>query len=147
MEPRTTQQFVKGQTILHEGTLGDRTYKIVSGEVVICKKSSGGSLVPLAKLGSGEIFGEMYLFDPQKARTATAIAVSSEVKVEVLFQDELQDMLGHLSPSTHGIFEGMSKRLSRTSKRYADMIKLKPATQLPDGSIRTGEFIKRHAET
>lgn len=144
MSSRPTQQFVKGQTIVQEGSRGDRSFKIIRGEVVICKKSGSGNLVPIAKLGNGEIFGEMYLFEDENLRTATAIAVSSEVMVEIYYQDEFQQMFQTLNPSTRNIFEGMSKRLRKTSDSFTEMVEpKKAASQLPDGSIRESAFIKR----
>lgn len=144
MSSRPTQQFVKGQTILMEGAPGDRTYKIISGDVIICKKNRDGHLVPIAKLGAGEIFGEMYLFDGNKTRSASAIAVSSEVNVEVYFQNELEEMLSKLSPHTKDIFDGLSNRLRRTSDKYIEMAPAKSMSQLPDGTLKPNNtFIRR----
>lgn len=144
MASRPTQHFVKGQTILMEGSEGDRTYRIVTGEVVICKKNQTGNLVPIAKLGPGEIFGEMYLFDGSKTRTASAIAVSSEVLLEIIFQDELVSMLNRLSTSAAAIFEGLSARLQKTSDRFVEMAPAKPIAQLPDGTLKkAGDFIRK----
>lgn len=146
MSSRPTQQFIKGQTILQEGAPGDRTYKIISGDVIICKNNKDGNLVPIAKLGAGEIFGEMYLFDGKKTRTASAIAVSSEVSVEVYFQDELETMLSQLSEHTKDIFEGLSNRLRKTSNKYVAMTPSK-MTSLPDGSVRpSNTFIRRNPQ-
>lgn len=145
MSSRPTQQFVKGQTILQEGAEGDRTYRILAGEVVIYKKNCHGNLVPIAKLGAGEIFGEMYLFEGSKTRSASAVAVSADVTLEIYFQDELQEMLSRLSPHTLGIFEGLSLRLQKTSSKFADMVPAQAFSQLPDGTIKpSGSFIRRN---
>ena len=145
MASRPLQQFAKGQMILEEGSIGDRSFKILSGEVIICKKSVNGNLVPIAKLGSGEIFGEMYLFDADNLRTASAIAVSSEVTVEVYHQKDMNQIFSQVRPSTIHLFEGLSKRLKRTSNSYADMVEPRQVPAgLPDGSIQEGnDFIKR----
>lgn len=145
MSSRPIQQFVKGQTIVQEGSRGDRSFKIIRGEVVICKNSENGNLVPIAKLGNGEIFGEMYLFDSESTRSATVIAVSSEVMVEVYSQSELVSMFRGLNSSTQHIFEGMSKRLKKTSSSYVGMLEPpKKATSLPDGSLRDSTIITRN---
>jgi CRP/FNR family transcriptional regulator, cyclic AMP receptor protein len=144
MAARPTQHFVKGQTILLEGSEGDRTYRIITGEVLICKKNHNGNLVPIAKLGPGEIFGEMYLFEGSKTRTASAIAVSTEVMLEVIFQEELVSMLNRISTSAISIFEALSKRLQKTSDNYVEMAPAKPISQLPDGTLtKTGGFIRK----
>lgn len=147
MSVRPIQQFAKGQAILQEGSLGDRSYKIISGEVVICKQGSNGNLVPVAKLGCGEFFGEMYLFDSQHRRTATAIAISGEVVVEVYYQEEFTHIFQTLSPATQNIFKGLSKRLKKISGNYVEMVEPKQApVQLPDGAIRESTVIKRSNE-
>jgi CRP/FNR family cyclic AMP-dependent transcriptional regulator len=135
---RPTQQFIKGQTILLEGAPGDRSFLILSGEVVICKKSEQGDLVPIAKLGAGEMFGEMYLFDAGKSRTASAIALTSDVNLEVIFQDELQSMLGNLHPAVNRIFQGLSMRLQKISGKYVQAASQKSFSQLPDGTLKPG---------
>lgn len=146
MTSRPTQHFVKGQTILLEGSEGDRTYRIITGEVVICKRNPAGNLVPIAKLGPGEIFGEMYLFEEAKTRTASVIALSTDVNVEVIFQDELQGMLNKLSASALTIFEGLSRRLQNTSASYVKLAPAKPISQLPDGTLRHSDGFIRKAK-
>lgn len=144
MSSRPIQQFVKGQTIVQEGSPGDRSYRIIRGEVIICKHGNHGNLVPIAKLGCGEMFGEMYLFENEKTRTATAIAISSEVMLEVYYQEELTSMFESLSPASRHIFEGLSKRLKKTSSHYIEMVEPKQsAVSLPDGTVQTSTFIKR----
>jgi CRP-like cAMP-binding protein len=127
MAERSTQQFTRGQTILLEGTPGDRTFRILSGEVVICKKSSSGEQIPLAKLGTGEMFGEMYLFNQELNRTASAIALSTEVNLEVLPQDELHSMMKGLHPAINRIFEGLSLRLNRVTGKYVQTVSAQKA--------------------
>jgi CRP/FNR family transcriptional regulator, cyclic AMP receptor protein len=127
MAERSTQQFSRGQTILLEGTPGDRTFRILSGEVVICKKSSSGKQVPLAKLGAGEMFGEMYLFSQDLSRTASAIALSSEVNLEVVPHDEVRTMMKGLHPAINRIFEGLSIRLHRVTAKYVQTVSAREA--------------------
>lgn len=147
MGNRPTQQFIKGQTILQEGTLGDRTFRILSGEVIICKKNDRGDLVPIAKLGTGEMFGEMYLFDDSRTRTASAIALTGDVNLEVIFQDELQGMLGNLHPAVNRIFQGLSMRLQRISGKYVQAATQKAFSQLPDGRLKSSDsYIHRPME-
>lgn len=148
MSSRPTQRFIKGQTIVQEGSVGDRSFKIVSGEVVVCKKNADGNLIPIAKLGQDELFGEMYLFEDDHTRSATVIAISSEVELEIYFQNELIELFGQLAPSTRQIFAGMAHRLKKTSSQYANTVQAHQtetvAVQLPDGSIReSSSFVKR----
>jgi CRP-like cAMP-binding protein len=112
------KHFLKGETIITEGTLGDRTFKILSGEVVICKCGGSTQLVPIARLGEGEIFGEMYLLDNHGYRSASVIA-ATDVEVQVFFQEEVSEMLQPLSGNARAIIESLSRRLRSTSHEYA----------------------------
>jgi CRP/FNR family cyclic AMP-dependent transcriptional regulator len=145
MASRPILQFVKGQTIIKEGGAGDRSFKILQGEVVICKNNGSGGLVPITKLGQGEIFGEMYLFDLENERSATVIAVSSEVTVEVYSQAELLQMLEALSDSSQLIFEGLSQRLKKTSHSYVALTEhQKTSVPLPNAPIQDSKVITQH---
>jgi CRP-like cAMP-binding protein len=145
MALRPIQQFVKGQTIITEGSQGDRSFKILQGEVMICKHNEGGGLVPIAKLGQDEIFGEMYLFDLEKERSATVIAVSSEVILEIYSQAELLKMLEVLSVSSKHIFEGLSQRLKKTSHSYVALTEhQKTSVPLPNAPIQDSKVITQH---
>jgi CRP/FNR family cyclic AMP-dependent transcriptional regulator len=141
MTNRPSKQYQRGQTILLEGEPGDCSYRILSGEVVICKQSVDGAQVPIARLREGEMFGEMYLFEQAMSRTASAIAFSAEVTVEVLGRDEMQNWLSQLSPRIQSIVQGMSKRLQKISGKYTHTLTLqkakKAAAQGPDTSSDT----------
>jgi CRP-like cAMP-binding protein len=122
------EAFHKGEIILAEGTRGDRTYRILSGEVVICKESKRRKKIPIAILGPGEVFGEMYLLDKTGYRSATAIAVSNVV-VEVISEYEMRESLKALPPHLSTMLSTVSQRLRKTSQHYA----LQVATKRPKG--------------
>lgn len=144
MATRPTQQYLKGQTIIEEGEKGDHTFKIVNGEVVVCLQNKHKELVPIAKLGQGEIFGEMYLFENNGRRTATVVASSNYVEVEVYFKDEMDYLLNSLNPAAMTLMKGFSKRLSTTTRSCADLVKDERYTKLPDGTVKqTGMRIQR----
>ncbi len=143
MRPRPIRQFRKGQTIIQEGSVGDCSFKILVGEVIICKHNQQGNLIPVAKVGPSEMFGEMYLFESNHIRTATAIAVSDTVSVEIYSQNELSEMLAPLSESTRDIFKGLSQRLKIVSDSYTDMAQTAQAQ--PAVAVDSGQntFITR----
>ena len=67
-------QYDKNELIIKEGDYGISIYKILKGTVKVFKKS-GGTEIPLAKLGPGEIFGEMtFLNHLLEARSDTPSA-------------------------------------------------------------------------
>lgn len=74
--------YEPGQEIVTEGDIGQRLYVIQTGEVEVVQATSpaGSEAAPLAKLGPGDHFGEIAVFEGTR-RSATVRAVS---RVEVL---------------------------------------------------------------
>lgn len=72
------REFVDGQPVFAEGSLGDAMYFISSGAVRIEKRTgtSAGAHKTLAILEAGDYFGEMALFD-QQPRSASAVAAGA----------------------------------------------------------------------
>ena len=68
--------YPKGQIIFHRGDPGDSLHIIVNGEVRIMLPSREGEEMTLARLGPGDFFGDLCLFDGGP-RSATAIAVEA----------------------------------------------------------------------
>jgi HEAT repeat protein len=73
-EALAQKEFLAGEKVFAEGSLGAELCIVFRGSVVIRKKS-GTAERELAQLGPGECFGEMALFDAAP-RSATALAVS-----------------------------------------------------------------------
>lgn len=132
---KVIQTFGKGEVIIPEGAKGDRTYKVLSGQVLICKKNGQGKMIPIAKLGEGEIFGEMYLFEHSGARSATVIA-SNDVKVEVFFQDQIEKELEDAPPEVRQMLNSFHQRLRNTTGNFASLFKEKMIVELPDGTMK-----------
>ncbi|MEA5445370.1 EAL domain-containing protein [Gammaproteobacteria bacterium AB-CW1] len=75
------QHFAAGQEIFAQGDRGDRAYFIDRGAVEISTDKAGRKVV-LARLGSGELFGELALIN-QQTRSATAVAVEDTEVVSI----------------------------------------------------------------
>lgn len=132
---KVIQHFGKGETIFPEGSKGDRIYRIVSGEVLICKKSVQGKTIPISRLREGEIFGEMYLFDDNGDRSASVMAVS-DLKVEVYFEEEIQAELVNAPPEVKQMLVSFTNRLKNTTGNFASLFKEKMIVELPDGTMK-----------
>jgi len=63
------EHFEPGQEVFHQGDLGDRIYSIVAGAADVVHDGGDRETV-LARLGPGDLFGEMALLD-QTVRNAT----------------------------------------------------------------------------
>ena len=82
----------RGQVLLREGDGGDEMFLVRSGSLVISKGVTGRVEQVLARVGPGDFFGEMALFD-RSPRSAT-IQADSETMLLVLDRaalDKLKD--------------------------------------------------------
>ncbi len=113
-----TKNFQPNEIIIAEGTFGDQTFRILSGKVLIYKEAGNSQRIPIAVLGPDEVFGEMYLMDHAGFRSATAIA-KTEVTVQVLTREELQQAMESTPDIIQSILNTMSKRLEQTSQECA----------------------------
>jgi tetratricopeptide (TPR) repeat protein len=80
----------EGSVILNEGDPGSSMYLIVSGEVKVYTRSTGGT-VYLARLGEGDFFGEVSVLTG-KPRTAT-ITASQRTELLRLDKEKLDNAL------------------------------------------------------
>jgi len=80
--------YPAGSIIIRQGEPGgDKMYIIESGTVEVSLEVKGGEIIPITKLGQGEFFGEMSLFD-EKIRSATITAVT-DVTLEVIEKKQI----------------------------------------------------------
>lgn len=71
-----TRKYEAGQAIFMKNEPGDGIYGVLAGEVEISTTSETGKEVVVARLGKGEILGEIATFD-DKGRSANATARSA----------------------------------------------------------------------
>lgn len=91
-----TLSFRPGQTILFKGATVDGLHVVVSGGAEVFLKASNKTMVRVAELGAGEVFGEMSIVEMGTAgATIKASAAGAEVLMipqesfrRVLQQDE-----------------------------------------------------------
>jgi uncharacterized membrane protein len=105
--------FTAGETIFRQGDAGDAMYIIESGDVQIRLFGDLGRALPLRKLGVGEFFGELSMFDRQP-RSASAVATTDAVLLE-LRHDAFAGYLSKRPRVALTIFRTMSLRLRETN--------------------------------
>jgi len=76
-----------GETLFRTGEPGESLYVVRSGEIELFIKDTAGQKIPLAIVGTGEVFGELALLN-RSPRTATAIALADSQLLE-LDRDDL----------------------------------------------------------
>lgn len=99
-----------GEVIFKEGEKGEVMYVIQSGKVRITRDGASGSLT-LGILESGEIFGEMALFD-RLPRSATAVA-SGDARILSVDRKKLFPTISRDPTLLFKILETMSGRIRR----------------------------------
>ncbi len=110
--------YANGEAICREGEKGEVMYVVQSGKVKITKHTSSGELT-LATLGSGDIFGEMALFD-KLPRSATAMALG-EARVLSIDKKKLFLTISRDPTLVFKILETMSQRIRRLNENMAGL--------------------------
>lgn len=87
---RHERHYLAGEVVFDQGDEGQAIYAIADGEVNIVRLDDGRSF-PLARLGRGEIFGELALLD-QAPRAAQARA-HDECTLVVFFRADFMSLL------------------------------------------------------
>ena len=91
----------KGQILLKEGDAGEEMFLVRRGSVVVSKAVTGPVEQVLARMGPGDFFGEMSLFD-RSPRSAT-IQAESDVTLLALDREAMR-RLTELSPRAAAAF-------------------------------------------
>jgi HEAT repeat protein/MFS family permease len=105
--------FLPDETIFEEGSVGEDFYIISEGEVSV-RTDSAGVQVERARLGSGDFFGEMALFDDEP-RSATCVAAVS-CTLLVLDRGRFYGLIEQMPQLGLAICKTLSQRLRRTER-------------------------------
>jgi CRP-like cAMP-binding protein len=91
----------RGQVLVREGEAGEEMFVVLRGSMVISKAVTGRVEQVLARMGPGDFFGEMSLFD-RSPRSAT-VQADSDATLLVLDRQALR-RLTELSPRAAAAF-------------------------------------------
>ncbi|MHC4871605.1 MAG: cyclic nucleotide-binding domain-containing protein [Planctomycetota bacterium] len=150
------RQLQPGEVPLQQGQKGDCLYVIKSGLVVIEKDMPEGNKVELARLGSGETFGEMSLLSGENCNAS--VRVMEESIVTAISGEDLDNVMC-TNPTLHRFFGHLFiERLKATNVKLEEelqrgmngrlsMISLMDLLQSLLMSRLTGKFqLKRSSE-
>ena len=115
-EKFTRMEFSKGDVLLKEGEVGDAAFVIVKGKVEIRVGQFGRNPQPLATRTSGDVIGELALFD-NRPHMASAVAVEDTV-VNAMSRDEFRRRLEEMDP----VMRGIMKLMVRRTREMADAL-------------------------
>ncbi|MBI4589909.1 MAG: cyclic nucleotide-binding domain-containing protein [Candidatus Rokubacteria bacterium] len=98
LQPR---RLTKGEVLFREGDKGEELYLIREGTVVVSKPVIGRVEQVLARMGPGEFFGEMSLFD--RAPRSATIQAETDALLLCLDRESLQQLV-EISPRAAAAF-------------------------------------------
>ncbi len=107
--------FLKGERIIKFGDAGSTAYVVVAGEVSVDvpgNNASGPETVTLARLGPGELFGELALLT-NRPRT-TEVTARTDTDLMVLERRVFQQQLQNDPKRMHQVLEMIANRLANT---------------------------------
>lgn len=110
------QRLAPGETLFQRGEEGDAAYVVLSGAVrpVI---AANGREVGLARLGPGELFGEVAVLC-DRPRTAGVVAEGDTVILRIE-ATELRALLAEFPDLALELIRSLASRLERTSADFA----------------------------
>jgi CRP-like cAMP-binding protein len=106
------EQFTPGTLIVRQGEAPDHFYIILEGEVEVFHTGANNIIIPIARLGRGEYFGEIGLL-VDRPRITSVRAITS-VKTISFDQEEFATWMTVFPSSQHGIKQTAQQRLRET---------------------------------
>ena len=122
-ELRSTMHEVhlgRGDVLFSEGDEGDRLYVVTEGKVKLGRTSQDGRENLLAILGTGEMFGELSLFDPGP-RTSTATSITATTLIG-LGNADLDPWIKRRPEVSIAMLRALARRLRRTNDNLSDLV-------------------------
>jgi CRP-like cAMP-binding protein len=110
--PRT---FGLGEVVFREGDQSDTCYIVRSGRARAVREHSDGRTITLATFGSGDIFGELAMFDAER-RSATVETLEETEVVAVLGGDMRRLVRAHPDIAVK-LLAALGRRLRETNER------------------------------
>ncbi len=110
-----------GEVLFEERDAGDTLIVVVSGQVSLRCDTGGGEVVELARVGPGDVFGELAVLSPAP-RSATAVALTALTGL-VLGRSLFNALLGERDPAAEALLRAITRRtchrLRQTDARIA----------------------------
>jgi hypothetical protein len=127
------REYADSAVICQQGDPGDRMYVIQAGRATVLREE-GGVEVVVGELKSGDVFGEMAIFDRQP-RSAT---VRAKGVARVLTLDKRAFLRQvHEDPSlAYRVLEGMSLRIRRLDAELSEIRRLPQQGAVPSAQAR-----------
>jgi CRP-like cAMP-binding protein len=104
-----------GEIVIKEGDAGETMYLLIKGEVSVIKVQGEDHEIELDRIGAGDYFGEMALFEDVK-RSAT-IRTEQESRLLVLHKQEFKEIVREYPQIALNICKVLSGRIRKLHKK------------------------------
>jgi CRP/FNR family cyclic AMP-dependent transcriptional regulator len=112
----------KGDVIIEENSLGQALYLVEQGEVKVVK-GEGKASREIARLGRGELFGEMSLIENEL--TSASVICSTDVDLLVIHRREFEGLLAGNQSLALKVYKSfcrmLSERLRKTTQELSQL--------------------------
>lgn len=103
----------RGEVIIHQGEMGVSAFLIQSGDVVVFTESDG-KRVELARMGAGQIIGDMALV--VDAPRSASVQALTDCNLIVITRDVLNEKLQKSDPTIRALVQMLMKRIALNNK-------------------------------
>lgn len=130
----------KGDVIIEESALGQALYLIEQGEVKVLK-GEGDDQDEVARLGRGELFGEMSLVENDL--TSASVICATDTELYVIRRDEFEGLMSENQALALKVYKSfcrmLSERLRKTTEEFSRRGKGKSKPRAGSGSKKKGK--------
>src|ERR1700756_1815962 len=116
-EVTVPRRFDSGEVVFREGDESDTCYVVRSGQARAVRGHPDGRTITLANFGTGDIFGELAMFDNER-RSATVEAIEITEVIAILGGDMRRLMREHPEIAVK-LVAALGRRLRETNERLA----------------------------
>lgn len=111
------RRFQSGQVIFREGDQSDTCYVVRAGHCRAVRHHADGRALTLAHFGTGDIFGELAMFDTEK-RSATVEALD-EVQALAILSGDMRRLMSEHPEISAKLVIALGRRLREANERLA----------------------------
>ncbi|HWH12544.1 MAG TPA: Crp/Fnr family transcriptional regulator [Solirubrobacteraceae bacterium] len=116
-EVAVPRSFAPTEVVFREGDASDTCYIVRSGHARAIRAHGDGRTITLANFGTGDIFGELAMFE-QESRSAT-VEATSEMQVIAILGGDMRRLLGSHHEMAFKLVVALGRRLRETNERLS----------------------------
>jgi CRP/FNR family transcriptional regulator len=114
-EVTVPRSFAAGEVVFREGDQSDTCYIVRSGRLRAVREHTDGRILTLAAFGSGDIFGELAMFEDER-RSAT-VETLEDAEVVAILGGDMRRLLREHPDIAVKLLGALGRRLRETNER------------------------------